>query len=170
MLLGIGNRAGAGIMLAVLGSTDWVDGYIARHYDQGSELGKVLDPTADRLLFLVGVIAMLVDGSLELWFGVAMLVREGGVALMFLVLGALGATRVDVTWWGKTGTFGLMIALPLFLLGHSSVGWADGALVAAWVIGIPSLVISYYAAALYVPLGLAALREGRAARATEIPS
>ena len=37
------NRLAAGILLAVLGITDWVDGYVARHFDQVSELGKVLD-------------------------------------------------------------------------------------------------------------------------------
>ena len=47
---------------AVLGATDWVDGYVARHFHQVSTLGKVLDPVADRLLFFVGVGGILVDG------------------------------------------------------------------------------------------------------------
>ena len=46
----------AGILLAVLGATDWVDGYIARHFDQGSELGKILDPIADRVLLIAGAV------------------------------------------------------------------------------------------------------------------
>jgi len=57
LLLGMGNRAGAAILLGVLGATDWVDGHIARRFDQGSELGKILDPTADRLMFLAAVAA-----------------------------------------------------------------------------------------------------------------
>ena len=57
------NRAGAAGLLAGLGATDWVDGYIARHFDQTSTLGKILDPTADRLLLLVGVFAILIDGA-----------------------------------------------------------------------------------------------------------
>lgn len=53
-----------------------MDGYIARRFDQVSELGKILDPTADRLMFLAAVVAMTVDGSLHAAFGVTMLARE----------------------------------------------------------------------------------------------
>ena len=77
LLFGRDNRAAAAWLLAALGATDWVDGYIARHFDQVSELGKVLDPVADRLLFFVGVGAhpdrRLGAGLVRL---VAVLVRE----------------------------------------------------------------------------------------------
>jgi cardiolipin synthase len=55
LLFGRNNRAGAAYLLAILGATDFVDGYIARHFGQVSELGKILDPTADLLLLMVGV-------------------------------------------------------------------------------------------------------------------
>ena len=61
--------------------------------------------------------------------------------------------------------FGLMFAVPLFLAGHSTVSWHALAEVLAWLCGIPSLVLSYYAAAEYVPIGRAALEEGRRRRA-----
>ena len=51
----------AALLLAVLGATDWVDGYIARHFDQGSELGKILDPTADRVMLVAAAVALLVE-------------------------------------------------------------------------------------------------------------
>ena len=166
LLLGMGNRAGAAILLGVLGATDWVDGYIARRFDQESELGKILDPTADRLMFLAAVVAMMVDGSLPVGFGVPMLVREGAVSLVVVVLGALGARRiVDVTWTGKTSTFGLMFALPFLLLGDSSVGGAAALRGIGWGLGIPSLALSYYAAVEYIPRARQALADGRADRA-----
>jgi len=165
LLFGRENRAAAAWLLAALGATDWIDGYIARHWNQVSELGKVLDPVADRLLFFVGVGGILVDGSVPRWFALMVLVREGVVAITTVVIAALGARRVDVTWWGKAGTFGLMIAFPLFLASHSTLGWADLAGVLAWIAGIPGLVLSYVAWAMYAPIAVRALREGRAARA-----
>ena len=166
LLLGMGNRAGAAILLGVLGATDWVDGYIARRFNQGSELGKILDPTADRLMFLAAVVAMMVDGSLHVAFGVPMLVREAVVSLVVVVLAALGARRIAVTWTGKTATFGLMFALPLLLLGDSSVGGGAALRAVGWGLGIPSLVLSYYAAVEYIPRARQALAEGRAAAAS----
>jgi cardiolipin synthase (CMP-forming) len=158
------DRAAAAWLLAALGATDWVDGYLARHMHQESELGKILDPVADRLLFLVGAGGIMVDGSVPLWFAITVLVREVLVGATTLVLAALGARRIDVTWFGKAGTFGLMIAFPLFLASHSDLSWADTAGVLAWVAGIPGLALSLYATALYVPLARQALADGRADR------
>ncbi|MGH9249570.1 MAG: CDP-alcohol phosphatidyltransferase family protein, partial [Acidimicrobiales bacterium] len=124
--------------------------------------GKILDPVADRLLFFVGAGGILIDGSVPTWFAVIVLVRETLVGGATIVLAALGARRIDVTWFGKAGTFGLMIAFPLFLASHSDLWWADAAGVLAWVAGIPGLALSLYAAALYVPIARRALSEGRA--------
>jgi cardiolipin synthase (CMP-forming) len=164
LLFGQENRAAAAWLLAALGATDWVDGYLARRMHQVSELGKILDPVADRLLFLVGAGGILVDGSVPVWFAVVVLVRETLVGGTTIVLGALGARRIDVTWFGKAGTFMLMVAFPFFLASHSTLGWADTAEVLAWVFGLPGLALSLYAAVLYVPLARRALAEGRADR------
>ena len=72
------NRAGAAWMLVALASTDWIDGYIARRFDQVSEFGKIFDPTVDRLFFFVSVIAIVIDGSIPVWFAVAVLFPRGG--------------------------------------------------------------------------------------------
>jgi cardiolipin synthase len=161
LLFGQEDRAAAAWLLAALGVTDWVDGYLARHLGQVSELGKVLDPVADRLLFFVGAGGILVDGSVPTWFAVVVLAREALVGGATLVLAALGARRIDVTWFGKAGTFGLMVAFPLFLASHSDLSWADAAGALAWVAGIPALAFSLYAAVLYVPIARRALSEGR---------
>jgi cardiolipin synthase (CMP-forming) len=163
------DRAAAAWLLAGLGATDWVDGYLARHMGQVSELGKILDPVADRLLFIVGAGGILIDGSVPAWFAVTVLVREILVGATTLVLAAMGARRIDVTWFGKAGTFGLMIAFPLFLASHSDLSWADTAGVLAWLAGIPGLALSLYAAVLYVPIARRALAEGRADRTTPRP-
>jgi cardiolipin synthase len=161
------DRANAAWLLAFLGTTDFLDGYIARHFHQVSDIGKVLDPVADRLLLFVGVGGILVDGSVPTWFAMAVLVREALVAGATLALATLGARRIDVTWFGKAGTFGLMIAFPLFLASESTLGWHDDAELFAWIAGIPGLVLGWIAAALYVPMARRALQEARAAGGTE---
>jgi cardiolipin synthase len=157
------NRAAAAWLLAFLGTTDFLDGYIARRFHQVSNLGKVLDPVADRLIFIVGGGAILIDGSVPRWFAVSVLARELLVSAATVVLAALGARRIDVTWFGKAGTFGLLMAFPLFLAHESSLRWWQGW---AWLTGIPGLVLSLYAAVLYVPMARRALAEARTAGAT----
>ena len=116
LLFGREDRVMAAIVLGALGATDWVDGYIARHWNQVSKAGKVLDPVADRLLFFVGGIGIIVDGSIPTWVAVAVLVREVAVSVATIALALAGAARIDVTWWGKAGTFCIMFALPLFVI------------------------------------------------------
>src|SRR5215510_9278223 len=81
----------AAALLAVLGATDWIDGWIARHFDQGSELGKVLDPVADRILLLTAGVALVVQGSVPLVVGILVLARELIVSVAVLVLAGMGA-------------------------------------------------------------------------------
>jgi cardiolipin synthase len=166
LLFGLDERGNAAILLGLLGATDWVDGYVARHFHQVSNLGKVLDPVADRLLFFVGVGGIIVvGGAAPPWFCWLVIGREVFVSIAVVVLALLGAKRIDVTWYGKAGTFCLMFAFPFFLAGSSHWRTAHLFHVAAWCLGVPGLVLSYYAAVLYVPIGLRALREGRAGRA-----
>jgi cardiolipin synthase (CMP-forming) len=162
------DRARAAYLLGALGATDWVDGYVARHFNQVSTLGKVLDPTADRLLLGVGIVAILIDGSVPRWIAVMVLVREVLVGAAVVALAALGASRIDVTWFGKAGTFFNMFAFPLFLGGASGISWNDTARTLGWVFAIPGLILSYYAAVLYIPAARKALREGRSGRQPKV--
>ncbi len=162
LLFGLPSRQAAAWLLGGLGATDWVDGYLARRLGQTSEFGKKFDPTVDRLLFIVGIAAIIVNDAIPLWFAIAVLAREilvGGTIVVATV--AFGMERFDVTWWGKTATFLLMFAVPGFLMGHSSIPIAGAFTVAAWCFGIPGLILSYYTAFAYVPTIRAAVRTGR---------
>jgi len=169
LLWGPERRALAAWLLAVLGASDWVDGYIARHFDQGSELGKILDPTADRALLLAGAIALLVEDlphavTAMLWI---IIVREIAVAVVTVGLALAGARRIDVVWAGKAGTLALMFGLPLFLLSDALDGgsaWSTFLAWCAWLFSIGGTLLGYYAAAKYVPQARLALDEGRSAR------
>jgi cardiolipin synthase (CMP-forming) len=165
MLFGRDNRAGAAWILGGLGATDWIDGYVARRFNQVSELGKVLDPTADRLMFIVGLAALIIDHAGPAWFYWAVLAREalfGGTVLMATLA---GMKRFDVTYLGKLATFLLMFAIPGLLVGSSDLGIARLFEVAGWLLAIPGLAISYWTAITYIPVLRRNLREGRSERA-----
>ncbi|HEX4434904.1 MAG TPA: CDP-alcohol phosphatidyltransferase family protein, partial [Acidimicrobiales bacterium] len=158
----------AAILLAVLGATDWVDGFVARRYGQVSTFGKVLDPTADRILVGTAVISIMVYGAVPLWFGLATIAREVLVSAMVLLLAALGAVRIDVLWVGKAGTFGLMFAYPTFLLGYGSADWQEPIRIIGWVTGLVGLALAWWAAGSYIAPARRALRDGRAARRSAV--
>jgi cardiolipin synthase len=167
ILFGLHRSTAAAILLAVLGATDWIDGFVARRFHQVSTLGKVLDPTADRLLVGTAVISVMVYGAVPLWFGLATIAREVLVSAMVVLLAVLGAARIDVLWVGKAGTFGLMFAYPAFLLADGTASWQEPVRVVAWVTGLIGLALAWWAAASYVGPARRALRDGRAARRTE---
>ena len=152
VLFGLENRAAAAWMLGALGATDWVDGYLARRLGQVSEFGKVFDPTVDRLLFLVAVTAIVIDGSMPVWFAVALLAREILVGSMMAIATVVyKMPRIDVTYWGKLATFLLMFAVPAFLMGNSTTPGAAGFEALAWILGVPGLVLSYWTGFAYIP-------------------
>jgi cardiolipin synthase len=152
----------AAVLLAVLGSTDWLDGQVARRFDQVTTLGKVLDPTADRVLLATATIGILAVGAVPTVIAVVALAREGLVAIAAIGLAIAGVRRIDVQLVGKAGAFGLMCAFPLFLAGHSTIGWHHVALVLGWVAAIAGLVLGWISVFVYIPLARAALSDHRA--------
>ena len=168
LLFGENDRYAAGLLLAALGITDFADGYIARHLHQESRLGKILDPTADRILLGVGVVALLIDGSMPRWVGALAVLRETVVGGTVVFLAARGARDIiDVKLAGKAGTLLLMMAFPFFLASNPDGGapWHEVARPLAWLTALPGLALSYYAAAGYVPAAREALARTRASGA-----
>jgi len=169
LLFDTNHRAVAAWLLATLGATDWIDGFVARRWHQVSNVGKILDPVADRILVISGLLAVAAAAGVPWWFALTILARELIVSVLTLVLAALGAVRIDVLWWGKVSTFALMTTFPLFLLTtnprHAAQQpWQYDARDACWVIGIMGLTLSWIVLAGYVKPALRALRSGRQAR------
>ena len=159
LLFGLESRLAAGVLLGALGATDFVDGYLARRLDQATRLGAILDPVTDRLMFFAAVVSMLVNGDVALWFGIAALVREFGLSVGTLALVSRRVGWLGVNAWGKAGSFGLMFAFPLFLLGRADIVGSGAWTVAGWVWGVPSLAVAWYGAYLYVLAGRRALSQ-----------
>ena len=170
VLFGLDDRATAAWMLGALGATDWVDGYLARRLGQVSEFGKVFDPTVDRLLFIVAITAIIIDGSIPIWFAFLVLLREVLVGLMMAIATIVfHMPRFDVTYWGKLATFLLMFAVPGFLLSNSDIAGAEWFEVASWILGIPGLVLSWWTGIAYIPQVRRAIAQGRSVDAGPVP-
>lgn len=145
----VGDRpVRAMVVLALLVSTDWIDGYVARRFDQVSKLGKVLDPISDRILIAIVVVALGVAGIVPWWALGAVILRDvvvGGVGLAVI---ARGGSAPAVTRTGKAATFGLMFTFPSFLLAEAIGGTGREVLRAASFVGLAVATVLYYLAAI----------------------
>lgn len=159
------GRLGRGLAIGfVFGSTDWLDGYLARRLDQVTRIGKLLDPISDRAFIVTVGAAMVVADLIPLWAVLVILARDVVVLMGGLLLMSRDVQPPPVTRIGKTATFGLMWSFPLFILaGIMGDGGADphgGLRVAGWIVFIPNILLYYVAAGQYVRWTIPRLREG----------
>lgn len=103
------------IVLTVLSSTDWVDGYIARRFNQISTTGQWLDPLADRLSLMVVAVTLVVTGIAPWWLAVAIIVPDLVLAGTALILFG-GSPELKVSVLGKVRTAFLLLGAPALLL------------------------------------------------------
>lgn len=144
------NTTTAGlIMFGCVVATDWVDGTIARRTGQVSELGKVLDPVADRLAIAAGIIALAIRGVFPVWAAAAIIARDVAVLLVGVFLLARRHVRIDVRWIGKVATFSLMVAVPAIAWGALGLPLAAAATAVGWVCFAVGIVEYYIAAWVY---------------------
>jgi cardiolipin synthase len=142
------DMAGLLVFAAVV-STDWVDGYIARRTGTVSELGKLLDPTADRLVIAAGLIALIARGAFPLWAAVLIFVRDAAVLVAGVALLARRRLRIDVRYIGKAATFSLMTAIPAISWAHLGLPLTALARPIGWFAFVTGIVEYYVAAVLY---------------------
>jgi cardiolipin synthase len=138
------------VLFAVVALTDWVDGYAARRLGQVSELGKVLDPIADRLAIAAGMIALAVRGVFPWWAAALILLRD--IAVLVIGAGAFvrRGVRLDVRPIGKVATFSLMVAVIWISWGNLGYALADAALALGWLCYGAGIVEYYVAGFLYL--------------------
>ena len=143
------RRAGL-VLFVVVVATDWVDGALARATGQVSDLGKVLDPVADRLAIAAGLIALVVADAFPLWAALLILVRDVTVLIAGLVLLSLRRARIEVRHLGKVATFSLMAAIACIAWGSLGYPLAPAALACGWAFYAVGIVEYYVATVLYV--------------------
>lgn len=101
--------------------TDFVDGHIARKYNQVSDFGKFLDPLADKLLTIAALTMFCEWGQVPAWALMIVLTREFAVTGLRLVAVGKG-TVIAAGWSGKVKTASSMIGL-CFLMAFPTIGW-----------------------------------------------
>ena len=149
LILHHGTETAGLLLLGAVVASDWVDGYIARHTDQVSTVGKVLDPVADRLAIMAALVAMVARDAFPLWAALLVIVRDGLILLAgFAMLIAL-KVRLEVRWIGKAATFGLMSGIPLVAWGNFGLSLHRIALPTGWVLYGIGIVLYYAATAIY---------------------
>src|SRR5690348_8608769 len=163
LLLGPEKDVAAVIVLAIGGTTDWVDGFVARRMNSVSRLGELLDPFADRLYILATLIGFTVRGVVPWWLTGALLLRELVLGIALLVLRRHGYGPPPVHYVGKTGTFVLLAAFPIILLGEAVPSWNGWAGAVGWGLAWWALALYWAAGALYLIQTARLLRADRLA-------
>lgn len=145
LLIGEETRVAGFLLLGLVVSTDWVDGYIARRTGQVSELGKILDPVADRLALAAALITFVVLDAVPLWAALLVIVRDAVVLVVGGIAALARGVRIEVSAMGKYATFTLMWGIPLVAWGNLGIFPDDAFRVIGWTWFLVGLV-EYYAA------------------------
>lgn len=138
------------VLFGVVVATDWVDGAIARATGQVSELGKVLDPVADRLAIAAGLVALVIRDAFPLWAALMIVVRDGLILLAAGLVLAVRRLRLEVRSMGKVATFTLMVAIGAIAWGSLGYPFEAAFLACGWASFTVGIVEYYVATALYV--------------------
>ena len=124
-----GLRWAAAILFIVAIATDWVDGAIARKHGLVTDLGKLLDPIADKVLTGGALVALSILGELPWWVTILVLLREVGITVHRMIVATDHV--VAAAWMGKLKTIAQSIAislalLPLYVVFGEWVFWLNG--------------------------------------------
>ncbi len=150
-------------VLAISGASDWLDGVIARRWNQVSRLGQLLDPAADRAFILVTIVTLAWRDVVPWWLVVALVLRDVLLGIVQLAVARSGRPPLPVHLAGKAGTFALLYAFPLLLLGHWHGPVATVATVLGWAFAIWGVGLYWFSGVLYAGQAYRLLARPRAA-------
>ena len=162
------QRWAAVIIFLVAAASDGLDGYVARHFNQRSSLGVILDPIADKGLLLSGLITLSISnwsqtdpehGQFPAWFPVLVITRDVVILVGSAVLHLLnGHVKVQTSWTGKVATVLQMAAIAWVMLQFRFAPLI-------YVVGAAG-VFTFISGVIYVMDGVRQLQAGGHANAT----
>lgn len=133
------------LTLVIVGTTDWVDGYVARRFDQVTRIGKLIDPLIDRAMLATAAVTLLVLGFIPWWVVVLVVGRDVALLTAGFVMFRGANPNIPVSNIGKFATACLLIGVPGFLLGRMDWPGNDLFLVLAYCFSVVGIVTYFLA-------------------------
>lgn len=144
-----GDDVAALVVLAASSITDYLDGVIARRFNQMTRLGQVLDPAADRLFIFAALVGLAMRDVLPWWLVAIVVGRDVFLLFLGVILANHGYGPLPVHHMGKLATFCLLYAFPLLMLGQALPVTAPIADPLGWAFGLWGAFIYWWAAVVY---------------------
>ena len=148
------------LVLMIAGVTDYLDGKLARAWNQTSSFGALLDPAADRIYILATLIILFVRDAISLWVLVILISRDAILALLTLLMRIRGLKLFEVTFLGKAATFNLLYAFPLLFLATQDSLAGGIAFSIGWSFALWGIALYVYTGLLYFQNGIKSIRVG----------
>jgi cardiolipin synthase (CMP-forming) len=165
----VAEEYGWALGLLVLASfTDWLDGKLARAWNQITRVGQLLDPVADKLYMLAALIGFSIRELVPWWLLVAIVLRELVLVGIGIVLTRNGIGPLPSSRLGKVATFVLFTAIPMLMLGHAFPAVDPVALPLGWALALWGLLLYWWSGVDYVRQAVDVVRNRP--RAEGVPS
>jgi cardiolipin synthase len=158
LALGLESDGWAILVLAIGGVTDYLDGKLARAWNQTSRFGELADPFIDRIYIVATLIVLQMRGAIPLWVIIALLARDLVLAAMTILLTRKGLPPLQVTYLGKAATFNLLYAFPFLLLALNESWYGTLAFIFGWAFTIWGVVLYLFTGVSYFQSALKSIR------------
>ena len=168
LALGLESDGWAILVLAIGGVTDYLDGKLARAWNQTSRFGELADPFIDRIYIVATLIVLQMRGAIPLWIIIALLGRDLILAIMTLFLTRKGLPPLQVTYLGKAATFNLLYAFPFLLLALNDSWYGTLAFIFGWAFTIWGVVLYLFTGVSYFRSALKSIRVPSSQRTIEM--
>jgi cardiolipin synthase len=145
-------------VLAVGGATDYLDGKLARAWNQTSRFGELADPAIDRIYIVATLIVLYLREALPLWVILILIIRDLLLAVATLALTKKGLPPLQVTYLGKAATFNLLYAFPFLLLSLSQSWVGTVAFVFGWAFTIWGVALYLATGSSYLQSAIKSIR------------
>lgn len=145
-----GQDALALLVLVVSSVSDFLDGVLARRFNQVTRLGQLLDPAADRLFIFTALIGLAIRGVIPWWLLIVIVARDVMLAVLGVTLANFGYGPLPVHHLGKVATFCLFYALPILMIGQAFPALAWITVPFGWAFALWGAFLYWWAGLIYL--------------------